>query len=69
MLIRIPAVLTAAEVAHCRQVLESSAWVDGRATAGAQAPEQVAAKQRDVSPGGARCAVGGVGEHGHGVRG
>ena len=36
MLVRIPEVLSAAEVAHCRAVLESAAWVDGKVTAGAQ---------------------------------
>jgi PKHD-type hydroxylase len=36
MLIRIPAVLTPEEVAHCRKVLEAAAWTDGRITAGAQ---------------------------------
>ncbi|MDB5370225.1 MAG: PKHD-type hydroxylase [Roseomonas sp.] len=37
MLVRIPQLLTAAEVAHCRRVLEAAAWIDGRATAGEQA--------------------------------
>lgn len=36
MLIRIPQLLTAAEVAHCRAVLEAAEWTDGRATAGEQ---------------------------------
>ena len=36
MLIRIPQLLTPAEVAHCRQVLEAAQWIDGRATAGEQ---------------------------------
>jgi PKHD-type hydroxylase len=36
MLIRIPQLLNPAEVAHCRQVLEAAAWIDGRATAGEQ---------------------------------
>lgn len=36
MLVRIPQVLTHEEVAHCRQVLERAAWVDGRVTAGEQ---------------------------------
>lgn len=36
MLIRIPAVLNAAEVAHCRQMLERANWVDGKVTAGDQ---------------------------------
>jgi len=36
MLIRIPQVLTAAEVAYCRERLESAEWEDGRATAGQQ---------------------------------
>ncbi|WP_374379239.1 Fe2+-dependent dioxygenase [Dongia sp.] len=34
MLVRIPNVLTPAEVAHCRQRLEAADWVDGRVTAG-----------------------------------
>lgn len=37
MLVEIPNLLTEAEVAHCRRVLESSPWVDGRVTAGQQA--------------------------------
>ncbi|MFG1299703.1 Fe2+-dependent dioxygenase [Xanthobacter sp. V3C-3] len=37
MLVEIPHLLTADEVAHCRRVLEASAWVDGRVTAGQQA--------------------------------
>jgi PKHD-type hydroxylase len=36
MLVRIPQLLSAEEVAHCRGVLESAAWVDGKVTAGAQ---------------------------------
>ncbi len=36
MLVRIPGVLTKDEVAHCRQVLEAAAWVDGKVTAGQQ---------------------------------
>src|SRR5207253_8559204 len=36
MLIRIPAVLSASQVAHMRGQLASAEWVDGRATAGAQ---------------------------------
>lgn len=36
MLIRIPNVLTPAEVAHCRHALENSPWVDGKVTAGEQ---------------------------------
>jgi len=36
MLVRIPEVLSAEEVARCRRVLESGAWVDGKATAGEQ---------------------------------
>lgn len=37
MLVAIPDVLTADEVAHIRRVLEGTAWVDGRTTAGDQA--------------------------------
>jgi PKHD-type hydroxylase len=36
MLVRIPQLLTPAEVAHCRKVLEAAAWVDGKVTAGQQ---------------------------------
>lgn len=36
MLVEVPQVLTAEEVAHCRRVLEETAWVDGRVTAGFQ---------------------------------
>ena len=37
MLVRIPNVLSAAEVEHSRSVLEATAWVDGKTTAGEQA--------------------------------
>jgi PKHD-type hydroxylase len=36
MLVKVEAVLTKEEVAHCRSVLEGTQWVDGRVTAGAQ---------------------------------
>jgi PKHD-type hydroxylase len=36
MIVRIPAVLTPEEISHCRQVLDSAPWTDGRTTAGAQ---------------------------------
>ncbi|MFT9165863.1 MAG: PKHD-type hydroxylase, partial [Komagataeibacter saccharivorans] len=36
MLIHIAGVLSAAEVAYCRALLEKSQWVDGRVTAGDQ---------------------------------
>jgi PKHD-type hydroxylase len=36
VLLRIPAVLTAEQVAHARAVLQSADWVDGRVTAGHQ---------------------------------
>ena len=36
MLLQVPDVLTADEVAHARRLLESSGWVDGRVTAGHQ---------------------------------
>ncbi len=39
MLLQIPDILTADEVAHCRAVLEASPWVDGRVTAGDQAAQ------------------------------
>ncbi|HEX5958752.1 MAG TPA: Fe2+-dependent dioxygenase [Hyphomicrobiaceae bacterium] len=37
MLVRIPNVLTTDEVARSRKILEATAWVDGRTTAGEQA--------------------------------
>lgn len=36
MLIRIPDVLNAEQVAHARQVLDQAEWTDGRVTAGHQ---------------------------------
>jgi PKHD-type hydroxylase len=36
MLLQIPDVLTAAEIAQCRRVLEAAEWIDGRVTAGHQ---------------------------------
>ncbi len=36
MLVKIENVLTKEEVAHCRSILESTKWVDGKITAGAQ---------------------------------
>jgi PKHD-type hydroxylase len=36
VLICIPEVLTKEQVAHCRKVMDSAQWVDGRVTAGAQ---------------------------------
>lgn len=36
MLLQIPNVLTADELAHCKQTLEQAEWVDGRVTAGRQ---------------------------------
>ncbi len=36
MMVRVPAVLTAKEVAHCREVMAASDWVDGKVTAGEQ---------------------------------
>ncbi|MFT3814719.1 MAG: Fe2+-dependent dioxygenase [Acidovorax sp.] len=39
MIVQIPQVLTREEVAHCRQVLETAAWVDGKGSAGEQARE------------------------------
>lgn len=36
MLLHIPEVLSAEQVAHCRRVLEKAEWVDGRVTAGHQ---------------------------------
>ena len=37
MLVHVPDILTAEEVARCRSILEASPWVDGRQTAGEQA--------------------------------
>lgn len=37
MLICIPEVLTKEQVAHCRQVMDEAAWIDGKGTAGPQA--------------------------------
>ncbi len=34
MLLRIPGVLTADQIAHCRRVLADADWIDGRVTAG-----------------------------------
>ncbi|MEP9352475.1 Fe2+-dependent dioxygenase [Xanthobacter sp. KR7-65] len=48
MLVEIPNLLTAAEVAHCRSVLEASQWVDGRVTAGQQAAKSKANLQLPV---------------------
>ncbi|HEX2591581.1 MAG TPA: Fe2+-dependent dioxygenase [Rhizomicrobium sp.] len=36
MMVRVPAVLSKEEVAHCRSVLAASDWVDGKVTAGEQ---------------------------------
>jgi PKHD-type hydroxylase len=36
MLLQVPEVLSAAEVAQCRQMMETADWVDGRVTAGHQ---------------------------------
>jgi len=37
MIVQIPNILTPEEVAHCRQILEASQWVDGALSAGEQA--------------------------------
>src|ERR1700722_3218816 len=39
MLITVPDVLTASQIAHARQVLSSAEWVDGRVTAGYQSAQ------------------------------
>ncbi len=39
MLVRIPNVLTAEQVRHCRDVMARAAWVDGRVTAGHQSTQ------------------------------
>jgi PKHD-type hydroxylase len=36
MLVKIPALLSKAEVTHCRSILEAADWVDGKITAGYQ---------------------------------
>lgn len=36
MLLQIPAVLTAEQVAECRQIIDKEQWIDGRVTAGHQ---------------------------------
>ncbi len=36
MILTLPGVLDASEVAHCRSLLDAVAWVDGKVTAGAQ---------------------------------
>ena len=36
MLLQIPDVLSAGQVAHCRGLLDAAEWVDGRVTAGFQ---------------------------------
>lgn len=36
MLVRIPKLLSAEEVAHCRSVLDKTEWIDGKVTAGQQ---------------------------------
>ncbi len=36
MMLQVPGVLTPAEVAHVRGLIDAAAWVDGKATAGAQ---------------------------------
>ena len=36
MLLHVPEVLTQAEVAHCRRLLQEANWIDGRVTAGYQ---------------------------------
>ena len=39
MLVHIPHVLTADQVAHCREVFARAAWEDGRSTAGHQSAQ------------------------------
>jgi PKHD-type hydroxylase len=55
MLIQIPEVLTAAQLEHVREIIDSAEWIDGNATSGAQAalakrnrqlPEDSAAAKR-----------------------
>jgi PKHD-type hydroxylase len=47
MLLHIPNVLTSAQVAHARQLLDRATWVDGRVTAG---PQSARAKQNMQLP-------------------
>jgi PKHD-type hydroxylase len=39
LLLQIPGVLTAHELAHCQRLLASAAWIDGRVTAGHQSAQ------------------------------
>ena len=39
MLLQVPDVLTAAQVAQCRQALDAADWADGRITAGSQSAQ------------------------------
>ena len=39
MMLHIPNVLTAEQVAHCRAVMERATWTDGRVTAGYQSAQ------------------------------
>jgi PKHD-type hydroxylase len=39
MIVHVPNVLNAQQVAHCREVIEPATWVDGRVTAGFQSAE------------------------------
>jgi len=48
MIIAVPDVLTPAQVAECRQILEAADWVDGKGTAGHQAAQ--AKDNRQIPP-------------------
>jgi PKHD-type hydroxylase len=55
MLLKIPDLLTAAEIGRARELLRKAQWIDGRATAGSQAAEvknnqQLAARGDDARP-------------------
>ena len=53
MLLHIPRVLTEAQVAHCRALLEDAKWVDGRETSGhlaARGPETLAMDHTNGRP-------------------
>lgn len=39
MLIQVPRVLNPEQIKHCRQLLDSASWIDGRATAGLQSAQ------------------------------
>ena len=52
MLITIPDVLTAEEVAQARTTLDAAEWIDGKVTAGYQAGQsrRICSCRRDIQP-------------------